>query len=227
VSLCSFIDESGQLGHTAKASDHFVLSAIVCRDKNLRRLDTLLVDLREALGRRPSHRLTWKSLKKPAQRLMAAEMIEKATYLRTVSVVVCKRHLVPPLTDTKSSYLFTLRFLLERLSWLGRDNGTEVKWTVSHVKHLRRIDLGSYESKLRLLGTATRIDWTYLDPYGGRISNDRTLESLQLADIVASATARAFESSASGSADKTYLYALLPRAYRGIPAAPTFSRPTA
>jgi hypothetical protein len=217
VAFSAFIDESGQLGHTPKASDHFVLSAVVCRDKNLGHLDILLADIRDEIGRLPGHRLSWKSIKKPHQRRGAVNLIGKAAFIQTISVVVCKRHLVPPLTDTKSSYLFTLRFLLERLSWLSRRDMTTASWTVSHVKHLRRIDLGSYESKLRLMGTGTEIDWDHLDPYGGRISGDTVVEPLQLADLVASATARAFEPSRSGPPDQTYLYALIPRLMRGNP----------
>jgi hypothetical protein len=217
LALLAFVDESGQLGATPSASDHFIMSAVVCRDTNLGHLNDLLVRIRQEIGRGPEDRLSWKKIKRSEQRLRAVQLIGQAAFVKTVSVVVCKRHLIPPLTNTRAAYLFTFRFLLERLSWMGRWNGTTTGWTLSHVKHFRRIDVGAYESKLRLMGTGTRIDWEHLDPYGGRISNDRVTEPLQLADIVASATARAFEANESGPPDQTYLLELAPRFFRGIP----------
>jgi uncharacterized protein DUF3800 len=217
VALHAYIDESGQIGASATSSDHFVMSATVCRESNAEHLEALLLRLRADLNRRPTDRLNWKKIKEREQRLLAAQLIGGTTFLRTVSVVVCKRHLHPPITNTHVAYLFTLRFLLERLSWLGRKHGTITNYTLSHVKHFRKENLRSYETKLRELGTATEIDWRYLDQYGGRISNDTTVEALQIADLVASATARAFEPNPSGPADPSYLRELAPRIYRGVP----------
>jgi hypothetical protein len=215
LALHAFIDESGQIGVTDAASDHFVMSAVVCRDSNLGHLDDALAEIRQALGRAPGHRVSWKRTKKHEQRLRAVQILGGKQFVKTVSVVVCKRHLIPPITDTSVAYLFTLRLLLERLSWLGARHLTQTGYTLSHVKHFRKEKLRDYETKLREMGTDTRINWRYLDPYGGRISNDRTLQPLQLADVVASATARAFEANRSGPADQTYLRELLPLAYRG------------
>jgi len=113
------------------------------------------------------------------------------------------------------AYLYTLRFLLERLSWLGEKYDTVTSYTLSHVKHFRVENLKYYESKLREMGTETQIHWPYIDPRGGRISNDKTIESLQLADLLASATARAFEANESGPPDRQYLLQLVPHLYRG------------
>jgi hypothetical protein len=192
------------------------MSALVCRDPNVERLKDLLVRLRKALGRGPSDRLNWKNIKHPEQRLLVAEMIGQTSFVKTTSVIVCKQHLFPRMVHTHAAYLFTLRFLLERLSWLAREHNGVASYTISHVRHFRRQSLQTYEFNLRARGTDTKIAWAHLDPYGGRLSNDRTVEALQLADLVASATARAFNATGAGPPDQTYLLALLPRAYRGI-----------
>jgi hypothetical protein len=209
VSDDAFIDESGQIGVTPLSSDHFVMSAVVCRESNFGHLDALLLELRDELGRGPTERLNW-NIKRPEQRLATSQIIGGAMFIRTVSVIVCKRHLRPPMPKMHIAYLFTLRFSLERLSWLGRRYGTETKYTLSHVKHFRNENLKTYEFKLRELGTDTQIDWRYIDPYGGRISNDTVTQSLQIADLVASATARAFEED-----DQQYLLEMAPRIFRG------------
>jgi hypothetical protein len=191
------------------------MSAVVCRDSNAHHLAAFLEDLRAGLGRRPGERLTWKNIKTHEQRMNAAGLIGGTTFIRTVSVVVCKRHLTPPIASTDVAYLFTLRFLLERLSWLGRRHTGVVHYTLSHVKHFRKTNLKTYERRLHEMGGETEIDWRYIDPLGGRISNDRTTEGLQLADLVASATARAFEPNQHGPAEPSYLLELLPRIFRG------------
>lgn len=193
------------------------MSAIVCRDRNLGHLNDLLLRLRAELGRAPDHRLNWKNIKGSDRRRTAARLIGQAGFVKVTSVIVCKRHLYPPLESSDAAYLFTLRFLLERLSWLGRRHSDVVDYRLSHWKHFRAIKLGNYEMLLRAAGSGTEIDWQYLDPYGGRISNDRVLEPLQLADLAASATARAFEE----PSDQTYLRELLPCVFRGgVPGRP-------
>lgn len=216
MALHAYIDESGQIGTTPRSSDHFVMSAVVCRDTNLGRLDDLLTRLRRELRRADDDRLSWKMLKRADDRMSAARMIGQAKFLKTVSIIVCKRHLNPPMRDTHAAYLYTLRFLLERLSWLGRENTTSTYYTLSHVRHFRVASLRTYESKLLMMGARTKIEWDNLSP-PGRVTNDRAVQALQVADLVASATASAFEASANAPADQRHLLALLPRAYRGNP----------
>jgi hypothetical protein len=223
VALHAYIDESGQLSHSRLSSDHFVLAAIVCRDTNLPTLDRLLLRIRAELGRRETDRLTWKKLKKAGDRERASEMIGRARFAQVIAVVVCKRHLEPRITDQDEAYLKTFEYLLQRLSWLGKRHRTQTHYTLSHVKNFKVEKLPRFEAHLRRLGTATEIKWDHLDPLGGRISNDTNTPRLQLGDLAASATARAFEHHPllGRPADRTFLMNLLPRYMRGeIPERP-------
>lgn len=67
------------------------------------------------------------------------------------------------------------------------------------------------------MGTGTEIKWDYLDPLGGHISNDHLTPRLQLADLVASATAKAFETQRGRPPDQAFLLNLLPQMFRGDP----------
>jgi hypothetical protein len=117
--------------------------------------------------------------------------------------------------DTDAAYLFTLRFLLERLTWLGKREGEGIAYTLSHVRHFETRKLREYEFRLREMASGTEIKWDFLDAWGGRIANDRRVTRLQLADLATSAIARAFEPNPSGPADQSFLLALSPALYRG------------
>ncbi|MDQ5821114.1 MAG: DUF3800 domain-containing protein [Actinomycetota bacterium] len=217
--LCAYVDESGQLSHSRRSSDHFVLAALVCRDSNLVALDRLLARIKDALGRRETDQLTWKKIKKRRHRVTASEMIGSANFVRIIAVVVCKRHLEPRITDQDAAYLKTFEYLLQRMSWLAERHSTRCHYTLSHVKNFEVAKLPAYEAALRARGTGTEIKWDSLDPIGGRISNDTHTPRLQLADLVASATAKAFEEGlplvGGGPADQTFLMNLAPRYMRG------------
>lgn len=213
MALRAVIDESGQRAVTRNSSDHFVMSAVVYRDINHDLTSALLAQLREDLNRHPGHRLHWKNIKTHAQRLHAATTLGSTGYIKLASVVVCKPLLVRRLPHEHMTYLFTFRLLLERLSWIAEDEGTTLNYTLSHVAQFPVAKLRQYETKLRELGEATSIKWPHLDEHGGRLDQDTNLEQLQLADIVASATATAFEPNEFGQTERRYLEELVPRIY--------------
>lgn len=207
------IDESGQRASTPASSDHFVLSAVVYRDVNAGLVTALLAELRADLGRQPGQRLHWSGFRTRPQRLYAAYELGQAQYVKIISVVVCKRLIAIALPDEHLSYMFTFRLLLERLSWLAQDHASLLSYTLSHVRRFPLAKLREYEAKLRGLGEQTTIRWDHLDPAGGRLDNDTSVEELQLADMAASATAEAFEAKPDGSTDSRYLRQLVPRLY--------------
>ena len=133
------------------------------------------------------------------------------------TVVVCKRHLSSTgvqLNDDQA-YLYTLRFLLERLSWLARDSHSVLDYTLAHVIRFKIEKLRDYESILRSQGEPQcKIAWQALDPKGGRIDQPNRVEMLQCADIAASATFIAFNEDQYGNVEPRYLQELSPRLYR-------------
>lgn len=211
--LHAFIDEAGARARTPKSSDHFVMSAVVVPDESLVDATALLADLRADLNRRPGDTLHWRNVKTHSQRLRIAQVIGRAEYLTLSSVVVCKPHLTGPALDDDTAYLYTLRYLLERLSWLARDQERVLEYTLAHIVRFKLAKLRAYEALLQQ-SPDCNIAWSSLDPHGGRIDQPNALEYLQLADAVASGTFAAFEADAFLNTETRYLVEMSPRLYR-------------
>jgi hypothetical protein len=212
--LHAFIDESGVRGISETSSDHFVMSAVVWRERNAHRATELLAQLRAELNRKPGQSLAWKYLKTHGERQHIARLIGEQPWLKLSNVVVCKRFLASQELMDDYRYLYTLRFLLERLSWLARDEGQgePLAYTLAHIKRFKIAKLRQYETALK--NQATQIQWASLDPAGGSMIHPEQREELQLADLCASAVAAAFEPTKFGLTERGYLEFLKPRLYR-------------
>lgn len=206
----AFIDESGQRAKTSRCSDHFVMSAALVRASNLSAVTDLLATLRTEIHRNAGHHLSWKNLN-AGHRLAAAERIGGESGLRLCSVVVCKRYLAGTMPSDHHAYLYTLRFLLERLSWFGKAHAGVVSYTLAHISRFKLAQLREYEANLRASDDCW-IDWDFLDPRGGRIDQPQTYEPLQLGDLTASAIGEAFDPTRG---ERVYLERIAPRFWRG------------
>lgn len=205
--LHAYIDEAGGRSRSAKSSDHFVMSAVLLRESDLPKAAGLLAQLRLDLKRRPGDVLHWRNLKGHSLKLHMAKTLGQTEYLGVCSVVVCKRHLPDNGMDEEKAYLYTLRFLLERLSWIGRDYNFTVHYTIAHIVRFKLETLRSYESTLRAMpSNECKIAWHFLDPKGGRLDKPQRIEMLQLADAVASATFNAFEPDPYDNTETRYLH---------------------
>jgi hypothetical protein len=214
IRLHAFIDEAGQRSASAKSSDHFVMSAVVIPSDHLGQATALLARLRADLQRPPGTVLHWRNLKAHSDRLHAAKALGGQQWLSVSTVVVCKRHLpVAPGMNDDRSYLYTLRLLLERLSWLARDQSRGMYYTLAHVVRFKLERLREYEAILRAQTTCP-IAWSWLDPKGGRLDQPSRCELLQLSDIAASATFQAFEPDRHGNTEPRYLEEFAARLYR-------------
>ena len=226
-SYAAFIDESGQRSRRGKSSPHFVMSAVVIPTHKFAAATEFLADLRRSLGRRDKDVLHWKNYNQHDRRLSACrEVASRPDLLRICSVVACKDHLPPPSPGfgQDMAYLYTLRFLLERLSWLSRDSPRDggLAYTLAHVVRFPMWKLRDYENRLRF--QPTNISWEQLDPSGGRIDQPSRAEFLQLADLAASATAAAFNPRQDdGTTNRQYITELAPVLYRRLPTSPITS----
>ncbi len=212
--LHAFIDEAGDRSWALVSSDHFVMSAVVIAEESLTTAATFLKQLRADLRRRSGDTLHWKNLKAHSDRLHAAISLGTRPWVQICSVAVCKRHLiVGEVVDNDRFYLDTFRLLLERLSWLACDEGRELQYNLAHVVRFKKEKLREYERALRQRRDC-QIAWDSVDSRGGRIDQPSNMECLQLADIVASATFRAFEPDRHGNTELRYLVELGSRFYR-------------
>lgn len=209
--LEAFIDESGDRGITKKSSDYFVVSAILVEDALAQAATDLLAQIRHDLNRHPGDTMSWKNIKSHSQKLHAVQLIGGSPFTIS-SVVVCKRHLSEKLPTETLAYLYSVRFLLERLSWIAERQHTSVAYTLAQITRCTIGQLREYEETLRGKEDC-QIHWDYI-ARPGRIDQPNRVEFLQLADLVASATAPAFEADEFGNTERRYLNELSPRLYR-------------
>jgi len=212
--VLAFIDESGQRSKSVKSSDHFIMSAVIIRKESLPKLTALLAELRTDLRRGPNDHLTWKNIRHHGERVHAAQTVGSSDWLRICTVVVCKRFLPTAIINDDYAYLYTFRFLLERLSWFGRQYDCTVSYTLAAIQRFPLAKLREYEAALRLRQDCN-VDWAFLDRAGGRIDQPQRYEPLQLGDLAASATAQAFEPDRFGVTERRYLEQLAPRIWGG------------
>jgi hypothetical protein len=200
--MLAFVDEAGVSAATETATDHFIVSAVVIRNRNVHRIIPRL-DLIRAEVERPGRSISWKDIRSHSQRLHAVQSINNTSWLRTITVVVCKRSLERNKMSSEERYQWTLRLLLERLSWLARAGGEPVHTVVSHIRGFEPENLARYQQILQ--GMETKIAWKWLDPAGCEVVSFDSREELQLADIVASAASCAFEQDRYGNTERRYL----------------------
>jgi len=208
-----YVDESGVRAHGPRTSKHFVLSAVILPDSLkydlLAALAQLRIDFRQPVG----HPIAFKNLSHQA-RLHISQALGQLSYVTVTNVVVCKRELAVPLTDVDDAYLYTLRFLLERVSWFVDDSGGQAYVTFAHIDRFKIAKLDAYVRLLQNLPTQIRWPALFLPV---RMQTMQTNDLLQVADTAASATAQAFEPDQFGNTEDRYLRALAPRLYRRPP----------
>lgn len=200
--MIAFVDEAGVSADTETASDHFVISAVVVRNRNIHRVLPRLQLIRAEVER-PGKSISWKDIRSHSQRLHAVQSINSTSWLRTITVVVCKRALERNRMSSEERYQWTLRLLLERLSWLARSGGEQVHTVVSHIRGFEPENLARYEQILQ--GIETKIAWNWLDSAGCEVVSFESREELQFPDIVASAVSCAFEPDKHGNTEPRYL----------------------
>lgn len=211
----AYFDESGQRGPGVASSPTFLLGGVVVRDKNARRIPSLLEKLRADTGRKSGQHLHFNKLRTHPQRLHVSKTIGEQTWLRSMCVVASKKHLPRGDLSDDQVYLFQLRMLLERLSWFARSVNEKATFTLAHIQHFRKDKLREYEDRLRSVDT--NIDWGYLDDEGGRINTPQRLQELQLADSFISAVGCAFNPDDFGNTEDRYLRELRHCFYRHSP----------
>ncbi|MFF8834339.1 DUF3800 domain-containing protein [Streptomyces sp. NPDC015130] len=209
--LHAFIDEAGVRSHSAKSSDCFVMSAVIVAEADLPEAAAFLAKLRIELGRGQGATLHWQNFKH-IDRVHAAKTLGGQQWATISTVVVCKRHLSSSSMDEDQFYLYTLRYLLERLSWFARDSRSVLTFTLAHIVRMKLAKLRAYEAALQVEGT--QICWAALDPTGGRMDQPSRVEMLQVADIAASATFAAFNPDKYGNTEPRYLRELRGLLYR-------------
>lgn len=224
-----YVDESGDEGFVFNAdgsgsSRWLILSAVVVRRKNDIKMVRLMGDVRKHLGKRANQSLHFSELKHE-QRVPYIRHIAESSLFRIVTIAVHKPSIHEPekfQSQKFQLYRYVTRLLLERVSWLCRDNrrADEGNGTAEIVFSNRSImsyeDLRDYLRLLRDNGSPldVRIDWNVVNPEAVRAVNHDQLAGLQMADAVASSFYYAMNLNRYGEVEDKYARLIRPVCYR-------------
>lgn len=228
ASFTAYIDESGDEGFVFHPEERgssrwLVLSAVVFRKSNDLHAVQFMREVRALLKKEPKKALHFRELKHE-QRVPYVRVIGAAN-LRTVSVLIHKPSIKEPERFQSESfrlYRYASRLLLERVSWLCRDQHKEgegdgtVDITFSNRSAMSYDDLRNYLGHLRTTSDAAdvRVDWSVVRPELVKAVNHDQLAGLQIADAVASGIYFSVNLSPYGEAEDRYLRLLAPTIYR-------------
>lgn len=197
-----------------------MVSAVVVEDGLDRALRDRLAELRRELDRHPGHVLHFVKFNH-SQRLKAAQEIAASPITAIVNVVIHKDLIGQPLPTGEMAhvsrpdpmYLWALRLLLERVSWLIDERGGDgAIVTFAHLKGFRAEKLHRYRAALEATDEAS-IRWQMFDGHPFRIASTKEIELLQLADSTASALFQAVEPDRYGNTERRYVEQLRPKIY--------------
>ena len=229
-SFVAYIDESGDEGFVfnqdgSGSSRWFVISAAVIRQANDLQMVSCLAEVRALLGKPPKYPLHFVDLKHE-QRVPYIRRVG-ALHMRTVSVLIYKPLIAEPekfQSEKYRLYRYATRLLLERVSWLCRDNRRTGEGDgFAEIIFSNRSNMSYEEMRdyLRLLLRQAEINplQVQLDP--GVIDPDRIrsiehskLAGLQVADAIASGVHFAVKRNRYGEAESGYLTHLKSTLYR-------------
>lgn len=225
-SFVSYIDESGDEGFkfAGGSSEWFVLAGVVTR-KSIDLATVKLIDKVKAdLKRQVTKPLHFKDLRHE-HRVPYVTEISKAPIV-AAAVLVHKPSIHSPAVFTSDSYRlyrYTVRYLLERLSWYCRDNHDAATYggdggmdiVFSNRSRMSYDDIRDY---LRLLQSnpaayGCRINWTAVRPERISTLQHAVSRGLQIADAVASSYGYAVNASKFGYTEPRYIETLKPIIY--------------
>jgi hypothetical protein len=216
-----YVDEAGDRGLSSTSSTHFVVSAVIVADRDDSAARGELATLRSTLGRAPGQVLHFQKLTH-SQRLKAAQDVAASSLAVLTNVVVHKNILGQPMpagnvayiSRPDPMYLWSLRLLLERVSWYCDESGKgQAIVTFAHVRHFKVQKLHDYRRALEAT-PGVQIRWPVFANHPFRIDAPARIELLQMADIAASALFRAVEPDDFGNREPRYLDELAPKLYR-------------
>lgn len=214
-----YVDEAGDRGISASSSRHFVVSAVVVADSLDARLRNELGELRASLERRSEQVLHFVGLSH-SQRLKAVQDVAGSSAEAVANVILDKSALHPAgemsrLSRPDPMYLWALRLLVERVSWLVENRGgSNAIMTFAHLKRFQARKLHDYRRALEE-SSGTSISWRVYQGHPFRFGTPSEIELLQVADTTASATFKAVEPDRFGNTEPRYLEVLRPKLYRG------------
>lgn len=221
-SFVVYIDESGDEGFSFDrgSSKWFVLSAVITRKSEDLETVKLIDEAKILLNREPNKKpLHFRDLKHE-QKLPLLELI-KSRNLKIANVLIHKPSLKNAETfkSRYKLYFYSVRYLLERVSWYCRDNrlkndsgdgSTEIIF--SNRSGMSYEELRNYIEKLKH-NNSTRIYWNSIESKKITAYSPGKRMGLQIADATATSVFKSVEKSNYGFTEDRYIKMLKPVIY--------------
>ena len=217
----AYVDESGDRGWQQRtpgskpctwlgSSQHFSITSVIVPDGSQTALLDMWSDAAEDIGRRRLDTLHWVNVKNHNQRVHLSNVVAGCPDLHICSVVFSKWDVknVRRVSQPNALYNWTLRLLIERLSWFAEGTGDQM---AMHFAEVKGHPIGAIVKYLSLLQmSTTEIKWsTLLLPPG--VDTPHNQRMLQLADTASGAVHAAFEWDDYGGIETRYLEILRPK----------------
>lgn len=223
-----YVDESGDEGFKfldgeLGSSRWFVLSAVVVRKSNDMQLVRVAKEARKILKKPDKCALHFRELRHE-MRIPYATLISEAP-VKTVNILVHKPSIKNPENFQQSPhklYRYITRLLLERVSWLCRDNakdsGCMADMIFSNRSSMSYEELKEYLNYLLLQSSNNindvNIDWNVIKNDMVRAVNHEQMAGLQIADAVATSVFYAVNKTQYGQIEDRYLRIIGKTLYR-------------
>jgi hypothetical protein len=221
-SFLVYVDESGDEGFQfhKSSSEWFVLSGVITRAVNDFETVRLVDDIRRLLGKPEKKTLHFRDLKHE-QRIPYIDKISNAR-LRIINILVHKPSLREPekFRERYRLYFYSVRLLLERVSWFCRDHKTNsdigdgsAEVIFSSRSGMSYNEMKGYLDILKEDPKDVRVDWSIIRKEQIKaFSSGRTL-GLQIADAAASSFFYAVNPTRYGHIEPRYASMLKPVLY--------------
>jgi hypothetical protein len=223
-SFVAYIDESGDEGFkfSRGSSDWFVLTAVVIRKDNDTPAVKLVDTVRARLKKDPKKALHFRNLSHGHKVPYIGEIA--LAPIRTISIAVHKPSLNEPekFNERYRLHHYSVRLLLERVSWLCRDThhpsrggDGSVKIIFSNRAGMSYQEIKDYLELLRRNAELwdVRIDWNVVKTSQISANVHSQRNGLQIADAVASGIYSALQETEHGYTEDRYVRMLKPVMY--------------
>lgn len=215
-----YIDESGDEGIETGGSRWFILGALIVQQDLDFQTSTMVERIKNTFGKKNDWVLHWSKIRKHDQKRYICKELQTEQWV-FACVATDKTH--PFITRARGLkqkdvlYFYSVRLLLERLSWYARDHGNGK--AIPIFEYRSNTSYEKMREYIRLLRgwvpqSQIQIYWDNLEYKNFRIVPKRVSRLMQASDCVCGALKDGLEYSGYGLIEPSYILSLKNRFYR-------------